>query len=94
MASGVLQGRVFLPQLFQKLVLANGLDEELPLDAGGGVHGLPVEVDIPLDHRRKGDNTIFPTVEKSCERHLITNPPQYARFVILNKEPPPKTIKK
>lgn len=34
-AGGVLQGRVFLPQLFQKLVLANGLDEELPLDAGG-----------------------------------------------------------
>lgn len=62
-AGGVLQGRVFLPQLFQKLVLANGLDEELPLDAGGGVHGLPVEVDIPLDHRRKGDEVGGPGIE-------------------------------
>ena len=36
----------------------------------------------------------FQLVEKSRERHLITNPPQYARFVILNKEPPLKTIKR
>ena len=36
----------------------------------------------------------FQLVEKSRERHLITNPPQYARFVILNKEPPLKIIKK